>query len=183
LVAIPLGYIGLYMRTKMEETPVFQEFEDKAEHLKQKGVAIYKDLVTTWLRPTLTLFGLVIALNVVEYTFLFYTPTYLQDALGMDEMHALLVPLFGMIIMAILLPFFGRLSDAIGRKPMWLFSCIALMIAVVPLYMLMGTGLAGAIIGFIIIGILFCPQLSTISATFPAMFPTMARYAGVAIAY
>lgn len=183
LVAIPLGYIGLYLRNKMEETPVFQEFEKETEELKEKAGGIYRDLLTRYLRPTLTLFGLVIALNVVEYTFLFYTPTYLQDALGMKEFHADLVPLFGMIVMAIVLPFFGRLSDAIGRKPMWLFSCIALMIGVIPLYMLMGTGLVGALVGFIVIGILFAPQLSTISATFPAMFPTMVRYAGVAIAY
>ena len=66
---------------------------------------------------------------------------------------------------------------------MWMFSCIGLIVFVIPLYMLMGTGLLGAIVGFIVIGILFAPQLSTISATFPAMFPTMVRYAGVAIAY
>jgi len=184
LVAIPLGYIGMYLRTKMEETPVFQEVEHDEEKYKQESIPrIYKDLVTTYFRSTMILFGLVIALNVVEYTFLTYTPTYLRDSLGMSESHALLVPLFGQIMMAILLPFFGRLSDSVGRRPIWLFSCIGLIVFVLPLYMLMGTGLVGAIIGFTVIGILFAPQLSTISATFPAMFPTMVRYAGVAIAY
>ncbi|MGH8127480.1 MAG: MFS transporter [Gammaproteobacteria bacterium] len=183
LVAIPLGYVGMYLRTKMEETPIFQEIEQEEEKQKESVPGIYKDLVTTYLRSTMILFGLVIALNVVEYTFLTYTPTYLQDSLGMSENHALLVPLFGQIVMAILLPFFGRFSDTVGRRPMWLFSCIGLIVFVVPLYMLMGTGLLGAIIGFTVIGILFAPQLSTISATFPAMFPTMVRFAGVAIAY
>ncbi len=183
LVAIPLGYIGMYLRTKMEETPVFQEIEQEEEKQKESVFRIYKNLVTTYFRSTMILFGLVIALNVVEYTFLTYTPTYLQDSLGMSENHALLVPLFGQIMMAILLPFFGRLSDSVGRRPIWLFSCIGLIVFVLPLYMLMGTGLVGAIIGFTLIGILFAPQLSTISATFPAMFPTMVRYAGVAIAY
>ena len=182
LVAIPLGYIGMYLRTKVEDTPVFRELEREGEHKNSAG-GIYKGLVTNYIRPTLILFGLVIALNVVEYTFLTYSPTYLQDSLGMSEEHALLVPLLGQIVMAILLPFFGLLSDTVGRRPMWLFSCIALMVFVVPLYVLMGTGLTGAIIGFIIMGVLFAPQLSTISATFPAMFPTMVRYAGVAIGY
>jgi hypothetical protein len=31
--------------------------------------------------------------------------------------------------------------------------------------------------------LLYVPQLATISATFPAMFPTLVRYAGFAIAY
>lgn len=184
LVAIPLGYIGMYLRTKMQETPIFEEVEEVEEEYKTETIPkIYKDIVTRYIRPTLILFGLVIALNVVEYTFLTFTPTYLQKSLGMSENHALLVPLFGQIVMAILLPFFGRLSDTIGRRPMWLFSCLGLIVFVIPLYLLMQTGLIGAITGFIVIGVLFAPQLSTISATFPAMFPTMVRYAGVAIAY
>ena len=184
LVAIPLGYIGMYLRTRMEETPVFEEVEEGEDEYKTETIPkIYKDLVSRYIRSTIILFGLVIALNVVEYTFLTFTPTYLQKSLGMSENHALLVPLFGQIVMAILLPFFGRLSDTVGRRPMWMFSCMGLIVFVIPLYMLMGTGLVGAIVGFIVIGILFAPQLSTISATFPAMFPTMVRYAGVAIAY
>ncbi|WP_246136532.1 MFS transporter [Leekyejoonella antrihumi] len=182
-VAAPLGLIGMYLRNKMEDTPVFQELEAKQEEEKEDPVGVYKDLVTTYRRPILTLFGLVIALNVVDYTFLTFTPTYLQGSLKMSENDALLVPLFGQIVMACLLPFFGRLSDKIGRRPMWLFSCAALFVFVVPLYMLIGTGLTGAIIGFALVGILFAPQLATISATFPAMFPTIVRFAGVAIGY
>ena len=41
----------------------------------------------------------------------------------------------------------------------------------------------GAVIGFAVLGLLYVPQLATISATFPAMFPTHVRYAGFAIAY
>lgn len=126
---------------------------------------------------------MVIALNVVNYTLLTYMPTYLQTTLDMKESDALLVPLFGQIAMLVTLPFFGALSDRIGRKPMWFFSCLALVIAVIPMYMLIGTNLAGAIIGFAVLGMLYAPQLATISATFPAMFPTIVRFAGVAIGY
>ena len=41
----------------------------------------------------------------------------------------------------------------------------------------------GAIIGFMALGLLYVPQLATISATFPAMFPTAVRFAGFAMAY
>ena len=47
----------------------------------------------------------------------------------------------------------------------------------------MGKGFAWAIVGFVILGLFYVPQLSTISATFPAMFPTQVRYAGFAISY
>lgn len=55
-------------------------------------------------------------------------------------------------------------------------------IFVVRLYMLIGTGFAGAVAGFLLLGFLYVPQLATISATFPAMFPTTVRFAGFAIA-
>ena len=66
---------------------------------------------------------------------------------------------------------------------MWWFSLVGLFIAGVPMFLLMATNMLGAIIGFAVLGLLYVPQLSTISATFPAMFPTQVRYAGFAIAY
>jgi hypothetical protein len=66
---------------------------------------------------------------------------------------------------------------------MWWFSLVGLLVMAVPMYLLMGTGLAGAVIGFAVLGLLYVPQLATISATFPAMFPAHVRYCGMAIAY
>ncbi len=42
----------------------------------------------------------------------------------------------------------------------------------------MGHGFGWAVVSFVILGLLYIPQLATISATFPAMFPTPVRYAG-----
>jgi MHS family proline/betaine transporter-like MFS transporter len=58
-----------------------------------------------------------------------------------------------------------------------------LFVLVTPLYQLMSVSLAGAVLGFAALGALYVPQLATISATFPAMFPTPVRFAGFAIAY
>ncbi|MDN5862609.1 MAG: MFS transporter [Salinisphaera sp.] len=182
-VALPLGYIGMYLRDKMEDSPVFLELEQDLEQGQEKPPGVYRNLVTKYLRPLLVLMGLVTALNVVDYIFLAYTPTYLRDTLQMSESTALMVPIIGMIIMACLLPAFGHLSDRVGRRPMWMFSCLSLLILVVPLYHAMATGLFAAMVCYAILGLLLAPQLATISATFPAMFPTMVRFAGVAIGY
>src|SRR5699024_463442 len=81
------------------------------------------------------------------------------------------------------LPFIGRLSDTVGRKPLWWTSLIGMFVMAVPMFLLIGTNAVGAIIGFAVLGLLYTPQLATISATFPAMFPTHVRFAGFAIAY
>ncbi|MGL3822900.1 MFS transporter [Sphingopyxis sp. R3-92] len=180
LIAGPIGLVGMYLRSKMEDTPVFREEMAAAEHRKPLGLGT---LMRHHWRPLLVVGGLVVALNVVNYSLLSYMPTYLQRRIGLSSEEALLVPIIGMVFMMIFLPFAGALSDRVGRKPMWRWSLIGLMMLVVPLYMLIGTGFAGATIGFMALGLLYVPQLATISATFPAMFPTAVRFAGFAIAY
>lgn len=181
-VAGPMGLVGMYLRARMEDTPIFREIE--CEGKQEKGTAVeLRHLLRDYWRPLVVMGGLVIALNVVNYTLLSYMPTYLQRRLGLSPDDALIVPIIGMLFMMFLLPFAGALSDRVGRKPLWWVSLVGLFVAAVPLYHLMGTGLTGAIIGFLLLGILYAPQLSTISATFPAMFPTQVRFAGFAISY
>ena len=181
-VAGPMGLIGMYLRSRMEDTPIFREIE--AHHdTEPTAKTELRDLVTRYWRPLLTMGGLVVALNVVNYTLLSYMPTYLQNRLGLTTDDALIVPIVGMLFMMVFVPFAGALSDRVGRKPLWWSSLIGLFVGVVPLYLLMASSFIGAIIGFAVLGLLYVPQLATISATFPAMFPTHVRFAGFAISY
>jgi len=182
LIAGPLGLVGLYLRSKMEDTPVFRELEETGGK-KEKTKTQFRDLVVRYWKPLLLLGGLVVALNVVNYTLLSYMPTYLQQEIGLSANGALVVPIIGQLSMMIFIPFAGALSDRVGRKPLWWVSLVGLFIMAVPMYQLMGTGFGGAVLGFAILGLLYVLQLATISAMFPAMFPTQVRFAGFAIAY
>ncbi len=182
LVAAPLGLVGMYLRSRMEDTPCFRELEAAGE-LEEHTSTQFKDLLLGFWKQLLLLGGLVVALNVVNYVLLAYMPTYMNKELGMSANMSLLVPLIGMLCMMVFLPLAGAISDRVGRKKMWWFSLIGLFVAVVPMFRLMEQGPAAALIGFAVLGLLYVPQLATISATFPAMFPTHVRYAGMAISY
>lgn len=78
LVGLPLGAVRLYLRLKMEDTPVFRELEEEGKSEDEATTAL-KELFADYWRPILKLFGLVIALNVADYTLLTYMPTYLQS--------------------------------------------------------------------------------------------------------
>lgn len=181
-VAGPLGAIGLYMRSKLEETPVYQDLADSGES-EESATGGLRDLVVEYWKPILVMAGMVIPVNVVNYTLLVYMPTYLQTKLDMAENPALVVIIVGELLMMCLLPWCGKYSDVIGRKPMWWFSLVGLFIFALPMYYLIGTGFVGAVIGFAVLGLLYIPQLSTISATFPAIFPAHVRFAGFAVTY
>ncbi len=179
-LALPMGLIGLYLRSRLEDTPVFQELEEAGE---TQDSGTLKELVLTYWRPILTMAGLVIALNVVNYTLLSYMPTYLETQLGLSSSASLATILIGEVAMMAVIPFAGSLSDKIGRKPMWYTSVIGLFVLALPMFWLMGQSFGLAILAFAILGLLYIPQLATITATFPAMFPSHVRFAGFAVTY
>lgn len=135
LIAAPLGLTGLYLRSRLEDTPVFRE-------------AAAKGQIDTKAKKRAQLAGVA------------HPGHHRQTA------------------MMLVIPFSGALSDRIGRKTMWWISITGLFVLAIPLFALMGTGFGPAIIAFAVLGLLYVPQLSTISAMFPAMFPTHVRYAG-----
>ncbi|MBX4378659.1 MFS transporter, partial [Mycobacterium tuberculosis] len=69
LMALPMGLIGLYLRSEVEDTPVFQEIEKQAV-VKGSAWSRFVDLLSNYWRPILIMFGMVIALNVANYTLL-----------------------------------------------------------------------------------------------------------------
>lgn len=182
LIGLPLGLVGLYLRTRMEDTPVFRDLQDKQE-VELQATGALKNLFRDYRGPIIRLFGLVIALNIADYTLLTYMPTYMSDSLGLSSTNSDIVVLIGQLVMMALIWIAGSLSDRVGRKPMWWFSLIGVFVIAVPCFWLMGQGLGWAILGFTVLGLVFLPQLGTISATFPAMFPAHVRYAGMAISY
>lgn len=84
LIAGPLGLIGMYLRSRMEDTPVFRELE--ARHQAEEEVTgVFRDLFRNYLPQLLMLSGLVIALNVVNYTLLSYMPAYLEGTIDLTS--------------------------------------------------------------------------------------------------
>ncbi len=182
LIALPLGLVGLYLRSRLEDTPVFRDLEDTGQK-EEAATGAFMDLFRQYTRPILALFGLVIALNVINYTLLTYTSTYLQTTIGMESSDTEILLIVGQVAMMVLIPFGGALSDRIGRKPCWWISLVGVFVLAIPAFLLMSQGLGLAILGFTILGAVYILQLGTISATFPAMFPAHVRYAGMAISY
>jgi MHS family proline/betaine transporter-like MFS transporter len=181
LIAAPMGAIGLYLRSKLEDTPVFREAAAEGK-IDEHTSTQFKDLLRFW-KPLLLLMGLVVTLNIVNYTLLAYMPTYLEGQIGLSATSSLILIIIGQLVMMALLPFAGAWSDKVGRKTLWWISLIGLFVMAIPMFQLMESGFGGAVVAFAVLGLLYVPQLSTISATFPAMFPTHVRYAGFAIAY
>ncbi|MBT2209109.1 MFS transporter [Actinomadura sp. NEAU-AAG7] len=180
LVALPLGLVGLYVRTRIEDTPAFQRMEEEGE----KARSPLKETLEHHWRTIVTLIGIVLLLNVADYTLLTFMPSYLVDFLDMDDVTAQLITIgVEAVMIAVIVPL-GALSDRIGRKPLLTTAAIGFALLSFPAFALMQTGHpAGVALGYAIIGGLLVLILAVIGATFPAMFPTKVRYGAFAIGY
>lgn len=179
LIAAPLGVVGLYLRSRLSDTPEFHEAAARGE----TRAGFIETMVSAW-RRMLILIGIVILLNVGYYILLTYMPTYLTDVLGLDSVQSQLATIGIYIGMMVFIAPVGMLSDRFGRKPLLMTSCIGFFLLSVPSFMLMDTQNTLAMtFGLAIMAALLLPLASTIPATLPALFPTRIRYGAFSIGY
>ncbi len=180
LCAGPLGIIGLYLRLKLEDTPVFQQLEQEDKVSRRP---LREAFVQHW-RLIFKCVGLVLVLNVAYYTVLKYLPSYLITRLGLSELNAMLLPLGILIGMMVLVTFIGRLSDRVGRKPVLLAACIGFILLSYPAFYLMSLGDSRlTFLGLSVLGFIVVLLGGAMPATLPAIFPTQVRYSGFAVSY
>ncbi|MFC5750600.1 MFS transporter [Actinomadura rugatobispora] len=180
LIALPLGLIGLYIRSRLEDTPEFQRMEQAGETSRSP---LKDTLLHNW-RMILNLIGIVVLLNVGHYTLLTFMPSYLSQNLDIGDTEASLITIgVELAMIAVIVPL-GALSDRVGRKPLLLTSAIGFIVVSWPAIALMQTKGAFAVAGgFALMGGLLVLMLAVIGSTFPAMFPTQVRYGAFAIGY
>lgn len=180
LIAGPLGVIGLYLRTRLEDTPAFRAAEGANQTAQEP---LKEAVVKTW-PQLLNLIGFVILLNVAAYTVIAFMPTYLMELLDISDSESLLILLGVMVIMLFLVPPVGALSDRVGRKPLLLASAVGFLLLSYPaVSMLQAQSAWPVALGALILGLLLVLMLGTIGSALPAMFPTRNRYGGFAIGY
>lgn len=188
LLAGPLGLVGLYFRLKIEESPAFQAAQDAQEDKTKAAVAegpkTYRQIIAGSWRPILLAMLVVAAANTVGYTLTSYMPTYLQDTMGYDAFQGTLLTIPVLVLLSAAIPFAGKLSDKVGRRPVLMTGSGITLVLGVPAFMLIGLGeIWATLLGLAILGTATAFYVSILASALPAMFPTASRYGSMGIAY
>ncbi|MER6536806.1 MFS transporter [Streptomyces sp900105755] len=186
LIAGPLGVIGLYMRLKLEESPAFQQqLDDHEKSVAQESArSELRTVVTRHWRALLICMGLVLLYNVTNYMVTGYLPTYQTETLHRSSGSADLLVLIGMVWIVVLITFVGRLSDRIGRRPVYGVSAAAMILLAVPSFQLIRAhGTWPPVLGVLLLATLLACFAAPSAATLPALFPTAVRYAAMGIGF
>jgi MHS family proline/betaine transporter-like MFS transporter len=186
LIAGPLGVIGLYMRLKLEESPAFQQQLDEHEkNLAQESAGgELRVIVRDHWRPLLVCMGLVLLYNVTNYMVTGFLPTYQTETLNRSSGSADVLVLIGMVWIMLLITFIGRLSDRVGRRPVYAVAATAMIVLAVPSFLLIkADGTWPPILGVLVLATLLACFAAPSAATLPALFPTAIRYAAMGIGF
>lgn len=180
LVSVILVGIGLYVRVRIAETPIFQQ----AMQRRQKAKVPFASLVTGQWKELLLGAGVMVIQYALFYTATTYLLAYGTDEVGIPRGTMLAITLVGMAVLALCVVFSGTLSDRIGRRRTLLVftgTAVAWGLAIFPL---MDSGIVllvavAVIVSLSLMGLTYGPM----GAFLPELFDTRYRYSGAAFSY
>jgi MHS family proline/betaine transporter-like MFS transporter len=179
LLAAPMGLIGRYIRTKLEDTPAFLALSQE-EH----GKAPVRDMFRNNRRQLIIATGAVLLNAVGFYVILSYMPTYLSVELGFGAGESFLATTIALASYIGFIFLTGIASDRFGRKRMLITASVLFTLLTVPAFMLLDTG---NFLVIVLVQILLGGMLTLNDGTLPSflaeLFPTKTRYSGFAVSF
>lgn len=179
IASLLMAAIAVYIRRKLDDTPVFEELERKrATNTVEHTTFGHKARAFIMTLAFSGIFG------VSLYYFVTYANNHLTGAVGMDRMQSLLATGAAIVLYVSFNPLVGTISDRIGRKPVLLTGIIGLIIWSVPAFMLMNTGNPFlAFLGLVVFSffVACCAVMNNVLLV--EVFPASVRSTGSAIGY
>ena len=171
--------VGLWIRLKIEETPAFTELQEKQEREKAPAVEVVRDHK----KPVLRAIGMRCSENITFYMLIVFALSYGEDELGISRNTLLAAIIICALGSCIVIPFWGALTDRVGRRPVFLWGAIASIFMAAAFFPLLQTGSAVIIILLfvIVMNTAHDAQYATEASYFSEMFPTRIRYSGISI--
>jgi MFS family permease len=133
LVSLLLLAISVYIRLKLNESPVFLRMKSEGKGSRQP----IRDSFANWPNAKivlLALFGAAAGQGVVWYTGQFYALFFLQTTLKLDWKTAYMIVAAALALATGLFVVFGWLSDKVGRKKIMMAGCLLGAATYFPLY-------------------------------------------------
>jgi metabolite-proton symporter len=180
LASAVLVLLGLYVRLKLEETPVFQKTLDQGTRVAVPMLTVLRAHAKMLVVGTL----LALVTFVTFYLMTVFTLTWGTKAMGYTREHFLMIQMFGILFFGLTIPVSAVYADRHGRRVTQMWVSFAILIFGLTFAPLFGSGslvgmLAFMAIGFSLMGLIYGPLGTTLSE----LFPTAVRYTGASLTF
>jgi MHS family proline/betaine transporter-like MFS transporter len=180
LFGLLIGPVGLWIRRHLDETEAFIE-ASKSTDAPVGLMALWR----SYRRSIAVSFGLVVSGTIMYYVVLIYMPTYAKTQLNIPLGDAFMAQVAGLLCLTVGTPFFGILSDRIGRRPVLMLACGLYFVLPYPLFSWLQAdpGLFRLAIMQIVLCSAVAVGFGAISTALAEQFPVRMRSTGLALAY
>ncbi|MET0132687.1 MAG: MFS transporter [Kibdelosporangium sp.] len=178
LFSFVLIAVALYVRLRVAESPVFKQMNAQQSTVKLPVL----DALRHYPRNFLIGIGAHICDTAVVYIYATYSLTYITKTLALPRWVALTGVIIFSVIVIVLQPVYGALSDRIGRRPLNLFSVVFTAAFAFPFFLLLDTKEPVLIwIALVLATSLgFAPMIAVQPSFYAELFGARVRYTGFA---
>jgi MFS family permease len=181
LASIFLVIVGLIIRAKVPESPVFEDVKEHGDIVKSPIVQVIK---TDW-RNILRGIGLRVAETAGYAVAITFMLSYLKTEHLADNTLTLVAICIASGIGIFATYNWGKATDRVGRRRIYLFGTTVMVIFAFPLFLLVNTGVAILIVIAIVIAYAVVQNslAGAQGAWFPELFTANTRASGASLAY
>lgn len=173
--------IGIWMRVRVAESPVYRAYAERRAELARTPLSA--TLWAEW-RSMLAVFLVKAAENALFYVFTTFYIVYVTRVLHYPRTVALEAAALGSLADVIAIVAAGALSDRIGRRPVIAIGLVIAAVWAFLFFIMSKAGGASAIgVAAVVAGVCHGLIVGGMSAFFVELFPTSARYTGFSLGY
>jgi MFS family permease len=178
LLSAVVVVIGFIIRRKLDETPAFLE-EQKQNAVPRMPLAVLFSNYT----PDVVRVICGALVSTVSTIFGVYTLSYAVNVVKIDRPTMLVVAILTNVIALAAIPVWAILADRYGRRPIFIFGCIAPGLLMFPyLWAISGANITLIfVIGILMSGITYSASNGVWPALYAEMFDTRVRLSGMAV--
>lgn len=180
IFSIVLLFVGLYFRVQSIETPLFQKMYAERRNAQVPLLSLFRGHSVQVLQGI----GIACLFSIVIAQVFLYMPTYLRVVLHLNTSRAELYNTLNILLFTLLIPFFGYLSDILGRRAMLISTGLFFLFATYPLYVAISHyDHMALLLSMFVMGVFSAAVVATVPTVFSELFPTPVRYTGVGFSY
>jgi MFS transporter, MHS family, shikimate and dehydroshikimate transport protein len=179
LLSILLVVVGLVIRLHILETPAFARVKEERSEARRPFV----ELLRTQRKEVLLAMGARLAENGAFYIYTVFILVYGTEKVGLNRQTLLNGVLIAAAWALAAIPFFGSLSDRLGRRPVYLFGACVTALFAYPLFVLIDTGSPSLVWLALTVALVFghAPMYGPQAAFLSELFGTRVRYSGASL--